>query len=56
MIGFLARVFRRVHAILGITTPRPGSNDRSFVLMWLGLIAFIAAFGAFLFYLMIHVF
>ena len=42
--------------MLGITAPPPGSNERSFVFMWLGLIAFIFGFCAFLFYLMIYVF
>ena len=42
--------------MMGITSPPPGHNERSFVLMWLGIIAFCIAFCAFLFYLMIHVF
>lgn len=56
MIALLASFFRRIHSILGITAPRRGSNQRSFVLMWLALIVFIFGFCAFLFYLMIYVF
>jgi hypothetical protein len=56
MIKFLANVFRRLHWMMGITSPPPGHNERSFVLMWLGIIVFCIAFCAFLFYLMIHVF
>jgi hypothetical protein len=56
MIRFLARVFRGLHAVMGITAPPPDHNERSFVFMWLGVIAFCIAFCGFLFYLMIHVF
>jgi hypothetical protein len=56
MIRFLARVFRAVHAVMGVTSPPPGRNEQFFVFMWLGGIAFFIAFFAFLFYLMIHVF
>jgi hypothetical protein len=56
MIRFLARVFRGLHSVMGVTAPPPDHNERSFVLMWLGIIAFIIAFCVFLFYLMIHVF
>src|SRR5712692_7716615 len=52
----LARVFRGLHTVMGITAPSPDHNERSFVFMWLGVIAFCTAFCAFLFYLMIYVF
>jgi hypothetical protein len=56
MIPFLARVFRAVHGIIGITAPEPGRHEAAFVLLWLGLILFVLAFCAFLFYLMMNVF
>ena len=56
MIALLAKIFRGLHMIVGITAPSPGQNERSFVLMWLGIIAFIIAFCAFVFYLMVNVF
>ena len=56
MIHFLGRVFRLIHRVIGITAPEPGHNERSFVFMWLGLIAFILLFCWFLFYLMANVF
>ena len=56
MITMLAKLFRGLHLILGITAPGTGQNERAFVLMWLGIIAFIIAFCAFLFYLMVNVF
>ena len=56
MIRLLARVFRTVHRIIGITAPEPGHNERSFVFMWLALIVFIAGFCGLLFYLMMNVF
>ena len=56
MIALLAKIFRGLHMIVGITAPGPGQNERSFVLMWLGIIAFVIAFCAFVFYLMVNVF
>lgn len=56
MIRFLAKIFRMVHGMIGITAPEPGYNERSFVFMWLALIAFILLFCWFLFYLMMNVF
>jgi hypothetical protein len=56
MIALLAKMFRGLHMIVGITAPGTGQNERSFVLMWLGIIAFIIAFCAFVFYLMAYVF
>lgn len=56
MIRLLAKFFRTVHGIIGITAPEPGHNERAFVFMWLALLAFIAGFCALLFYLMMNVF
>ncbi len=44
MIKFLAQLFRGLHFIIGISAPPPGASDRTFVLAWLGGIAFIVAF------------
>jgi hypothetical protein len=43
MIKFLAQLFRGLHLIVGISTPPPGTSDRTFVFAWLSGIAFIAA-------------
>jgi hypothetical protein len=56
MIHSLAKLFRMLHLVIGITAPRPGSNERSFVFMWLALIIFILLFCGLLFYLMANVF
>ena len=45
-----------MHFVVGITAPKPGHNERAFVFMWLALIAFILAFCALLFYVMMNVF
>jgi len=44
MIKFLAKLFRGLHYIIGISEPPPGTSDRMFVFAWLGGIAFIVAF------------
>ena len=58
MIHFLASLFRGVHFILGITAPPPGQNERTFVLIWLGVIgAVLLLFGGMLYlipYLYVH--
>jgi hypothetical protein len=56
MIRFLAKVFRQIHWIVGISAPPAGTNDRRFVLIWLGVIGFVIAWFAFVFYLMLYVF
>jgi hypothetical protein len=56
MIHSLAKLFRIIHRVIGITAPEPGYNERSFVFMWLALIVFILLFCGFLFYLMVNVF
>jgi hypothetical protein len=43
MIKFLARLFRGLHYIVGISEPPPGTSDRKFVFTWLAGIAFVAA-------------
>jgi hypothetical protein len=53
MIGILAKFFRGVHLFVGITPPPPGHNEPAFVLTWLGMIAFFAAFSMLLFYLLV---
>jgi hypothetical protein len=50
MIHLLASFFRGVHFILGITAPPPGHNERTFVLIWLGVIgAVLLLFGGLLY-------
>jgi hypothetical protein len=43
MIKFLGRLFRRLHYIVGISEPPPGTSERKFVFTWLVGIAFVAA-------------
>ena len=50
MIKFLANIFRGMSFIVGISAPPPGEDERPFVLLWLGMIAFLAAFCVVLFY------
>jgi hypothetical protein len=54
MISFLARLFRGLSFIFGISAPPPEQDQRSFVLLWLGLIAFVLGFCAILVYVMSH--
>ena len=56
MIHVLATLFRQLHGIFGITAPPPDKDERSFVLMWLGILAFIAAWCGLIIYLMANVF
>ena len=49
MIRFLAKFFRGLHMFVGITPPPPGRNERTFVLVWLGMILFVMVFCALLF-------
>jgi hypothetical protein len=51
VIRTLARFFRGLHLIFGVSAPPEGQNERTFVFVWLGVLAFLAAFGAFLIYL-----
>lgn len=50
MIRFLANIFRGLSYIVGITAPAPGKDERTFVFLWLGIIASVAVFSVFLFY------
>jgi hypothetical protein len=44
MIGLLAKVFRGLHMVMGISVPPEGHDERKFVLIWLsGIAVFIAA-------------
>jgi hypothetical protein len=56
MIRFLAKVFRQVHWIAGISAPPPGTKERKFVLIWLGVVAFVLVWCAGIVYLMLYVF
>ena len=51
MIRVLARFFRGVHLIFGVSAPDPGENERKFVFIWLGILTFIVGFCALLTYL-----
>jgi uncharacterized membrane protein len=55
MIKFLAKIFRGVHFVLGISAP-PGGNERAFVFAWLGILACIVAFCSVLFYVIPHLY
>lgn len=50
MIKLLANLFRGLSYIVGITAPPPEQDQRRFVLMWLGIVLFVLAFAAVLFY------
>jgi hypothetical protein len=54
MIKLLANLFRGVSYIFGVSAPPPGENERPFVFMWLGIIAFGAAVSALLLYLILR--
>jgi hypothetical protein len=53
----LAKLFNGLHWLIGITT-LPGNasprEERSFVLMWLGIIVFTTVFLAAFFYWLLH--
>jgi len=51
MISLLAKFFRGLHMFVGITPPPEGHDERTFVLVWLGMIAFVFGFGVLLFFL-----
>ena len=56
MIKFLAKFFRGLHLIFGVSAPPEGQNERSFVLAWLGVLAFLAGVGVLLTYLIPHLY
>ncbi len=51
MTKLLAKFFRGLHLIFGVSAPPEGQNERAFVLIWLGVLAFLVAFGVLLSYL-----
>jgi len=51
VIPFLAKLFRGVHLIFGVSAPPPGHNETKFVFAWLGILAALVIFCAVLFYL-----
>ena len=56
MIKLLAKFFRGVHLIFGVSAPPEGQNERTFVLTWLGILALLVAFGAGLTYFLPHIY
>ena len=50
MIKLLAKFFRGLHLIFGVSAPPEGQNERTFVLIWVGVLAFLVAFGVALTY------
>ena len=56
MVTFLARFFRGLHLIFGVSAPPPGQNERAFVFTWLGILAFIVGFCVLLAYLIPHLY
>ncbi|HXY26572.1 MAG TPA: hypothetical protein VEI73_18120 [Candidatus Acidoferrum sp.] len=51
MISLLAKFFRGLHLIFGVSAPPPGENERKFVFTWLGILAFVVGFCVLLTYL-----
>lgn len=56
LIKFLAKFFRGVHLIFGVSAPPEGQNERAFVLIWLGILALLVGFGAALIYFLPHLY
>ena len=54
MISFLAKFFRGLHLIFGVSSPEPGKDERKFVFTWLGILAFIVGVCVLLIYLVPH--
>ena len=55
MINVLANLFRGLSFIFGISAPPPEQDQRSFVYMWLGILAILTLFALGLFYAISHV-
>jgi hypothetical protein len=55
MINLLASLFRGLSFIFGISAPPPEQDQRQFVFMWLGILAFLLGFAGLLLYVMLHV-
>ena len=51
MIGFLAKIFRLLSYVAGITAPPPGQDERYFVFLWLGVIVTVLVVAPIIFYL-----
>lgn len=49
MVKLLAKFFRTIHYMIGISLPRPTTSDRTFVFVWLFSIAVIGAFCVLMF-------
>ncbi len=43
MITLLARFFRSIHVMIGISEPPPGLSDKKYVMGWLAGVAVVAA-------------
>ncbi len=56
MIRFLAKLFRGLHGIIGITAPPAGQSERSFVLLWVGILVLLLAFCGFMAYATLYLF
>lgn len=56
MVRLLAKFFRGMHLIFGVSAPPEGQNEGTFVLIWLGILAFLVAFGAALIYFLPHLY
>jgi hypothetical protein len=56
MIAVLAKFFRGLHLIIGISAPPPGQNERAYVFTWLGVTLFVIAFAALLLYAIPHLY
>jgi len=55
MMNLLANLFRGLSFIFGISAPPPEQDQRTFVFMWLGILALLGVFCAGLFYAISHV-
>jgi len=51
MIKFLAKFFRGLHLVFGVSAPPPGQNERAFVFTWLGILALLVGFCVLVTYL-----
>jgi hypothetical protein len=51
MIKFLAKFFRGLHLVFGVSAPPSGQDERKFVFTWLAILAFLVGFCVLLTYL-----
>jgi hypothetical protein len=54
VIRLLARFFRGLSFVFGITAPPENEDQRPFVFAWLGIIAFSIGFTVLMFYVIVH--